>query len=465
MTDPEPAESCQVSMLVPHPRRTAVLVPETTTSLETPTPRQVRLPTLHIPSGEPSLSEILASVDLLDTDTTAVLRTVMTSAGEAEDGDPGDRGGATMLVEFDTAAADPPPGWTWLDLDAEAILRLEPESARAAVASWARERVEGWSPLRPAWSRPGWLARASAWMVEQMAVNGRPAVGAPRQHQLWNVSVVLRAPAEAGDVFFKCSAEIFRHEAAMTQGLAERMPALVPEVIAVDAAQGWMLMADLGAAELGDQEEGLWHEGLVAVAAIQRLWLGRSGELIELGLPVRALPDLAARVEEMTEDAVLLERMSADLRASWLATVPTLVESCRRLDELGPGPTLVHGDFHPWNVVFGADGARVFDWTDASVSHPFMDLATYVFRSRDVSVRQRLVDAYLASWATEMSAESLREAAALGVVVGTLYQVQTYRALLPTLPGNGADDGMAGADVDWINRTLTRHRLGLESPI
>ena len=226
-----------------------------------------------------------------------------------------------------------------------------------------------------------------------------------------------------------------------------------------------MLMGDLGAAELGDQDEALWHEGLVAVAAIQRLWVGRSDELIELGLPVRALPDLAALVEEMTEDAVLLERMSADLRASWLATAPTLVDSCRRLDELGPGPTLVHGDFHPWNVVFGADGARIFDWTDASVSHPFMDLATYVFRSRDVAVRRRLVDAYLAACATELSAESLREAATLGLVVGTLYQVQTYRALLPTLPGNGADDDMAGADVDWINRTLSRHRLGLESPI
>jgi hypothetical protein len=465
MTHPEPAERSQVSLLVPHPRRTAVLVADDTTSLETPTPpRQVRLPTVQIPSGEPSLSEILASVDLLDTDTTAVLRTVMTAAGHADDGDPGDGGEATMLVEFDAGMTDPPAGWTWQDLDADAVRRLEPESARAAVASWARERVEGWSPLRPAWSRPGWLARASAWMVEQMAANDRPAVGPPRQHQLWNVSVVLRAPSETGDVFFKCSGEIFRHEAATTQALAERMPALVPEVIAVDAAQGWMLMGDLGAAELGDQDEALWHEGLVAVAGIQRLWLGRSDELIDLGLPVRPLTDLAEQVEEMTEDTELLERMSAEVRASWLATAPTLVESCRRLDELGPGPTLVHGDFHPWNVVFGADGARIFDWTDASVSHPFMDLATYVFRSRDVSVRRHLVESYLAAWATEMSAESLHEAAALGVVVGTLYQVQTYRALLPTLPGNGADDDMAGADLDWINRTLTRHRLGLENP-
>ena len=424
----------------------------------------MRLPTLQLPNREPLLPEILASVDVVDTDTTAVLRTVMTSAGDAEDSGPVQRGEVTLMVEFEAAGADAPSGWVWQDLDADVLARLEPEASRAAVASWTRERVEGWSALRPPWSRPGWFARASTWMVEQMAEHGRPAVGAPRQHQLWNVSVVLRAPSEDGDAFFKCSADIFRHEAATTQALAERMPTLVPEVIAVDSAEGWMLMGDLGAVELGDQDEALWYEGLLAVAGIQRLWLGRTAELAGLGLPVRSLRDLATQVEEMTEDTVLLERMSADVRASWLATAPTLAESCRRLDELGPGPTLVHGDFHPWNVVFGADGARVFDWTDAAVSHPFVDLATYVFRSRDVSVRRRMVDAYLAAWSTEMSEDSLHEAAALGLVVGTAYQVQTYRALLPSLPGNGADDDMAGADLDWIHRTLTRHRLGLESP-
>ena len=33
--------------------------------------------------------------------------------------------------------------------------------------------------------------------------------------------------------------------------------------------------------------------------------------------------------------------------------------------------------------------------------------------------------------------DALREAVALGLVVGALYQLQTYRALLPTLIGNG----------------------------
>ncbi len=152
----------------------------------------------------------------------------------------------------------------------------------------------------------------------------------------------------------------------------------------------------------------------MAHAGIQQSWLGRVDELVTLGLPVRSLTDLAAQVEAMTEDDVLLPRMPADVRQWWLASVPVLAESCRRLDEIGPGPTLVHGDFHPWNVASGPATTRVFDWTDAAVSHPFVDLATYVFRTEDAAVRRRLVDAYVGAWAGVASEESLREAAALG---------------------------------------------------
>jgi hypothetical protein len=455
-----------VSLLVPHPARTAVLVVDGNPPSGAATPPT--LPTLRVSGAEPPLSDILAAVDVVDTAKTAALRLVMTSpvdASDVEAAEGAEDAEVAMLLEFEAAATEPPAGWTWQDLDADVLARLEPSTSRAAVASWARERAEGWSPLRPPWSIPGWFQHASTWMVDRMVADGRPVVGAPRPHQLWGLSIVLRCASTDGDAFLKCSADIFRHEAAATLALAEATPDLVPEVIAVDGDRGWLLMRDLGAAELGDQAQSRWHEGIVAHAAIQRGWLGRTDELVALGLPVRSLTDLAAQVEAMSEDTVLLGRMAADARERWLASAPALAGSCRRLDELGPGPTLVHGDLHPWNVAHGPSTTRVFDWTDAAVSHPFVDLATYVFRTKDESVRRHLVDAYVRAWAPgAASDESLREAAALGLVVGALYQVQSYRAILPTLMANGADDGLAGGDLYWIERSLTRHERGLESP-
>ncbi|RYP86239.1 hypothetical protein EKO23_09800 [Nocardioides guangzhouensis] len=435
-----------MSLLAPHPRRTAVLVEHSSPP---------RLPTVRLDDEEPTLPEILAAAGHVVAPSATVLRQVVTSPRQAQD---------ELLLELEAVATDPPSGWTWLDLDGDAIARLEPETSRAAVTSWARERDEGWAPSRPAYSRPGWFAEASAWMVDRMAAYGHPALAPPHQHHLWDVSVVLRASSAEGDLYLKCSNDRFRHEAVVTLALAERMPGLAPDVVAVDADRGWLLMHDLGAPELGEQDHALWPAGIAAHASIQRTWLDRTDELVGLGLSVRSLADLAADVGRMTRDVGLLARMAPELRTAWLATASDLVTACRRLDLLGPGPTLVHGDLHPWNVTSGPDGTRVFDWTDAAVSHPCVDLATYVFRTEDVAVRRQLVDAYVDAWSGVAPEETLREAAALGLVVGALYQVQTYRSLLPALPRDGADAGLTGADVDWVDRSVTRYRLGLDAP-
>src|SRR3954466_3997601 len=100
MTNPAPAETCRVSFLVPHPDRLAVMVAE-----------GARLPTISLATDEPLLSEILAAVDELDSDTTVVLRQVMTSSSAAEDDE------VRLLVECDAFEAAAPSGRTWLDLD------------------------------------------------------------------------------------------------------------------------------------------------------------------------------------------------------------------------------------------------------------------------------------------------------------------------------------------------------------
>jgi hypothetical protein len=422
--DGEPAASCQVSLLVPHPSRTAVLVEDSATTTSV-----AQLPTVSVPGASPTLTQILDLVDVVEP-TTPVLRFVSTSAHDEDDeGASGDGAVSTLLLEFDSVP-EPPDGWTWQDLEPEVIGRLEPKTSRSA---------------------------------EQMAADGRPAVEAPRQLQLWDLSVVLKAVAADGEVFFKCSADVFRHEAMLTQALAERMPGMVPDVIAIDRDQGWLLMRDLGAPELGEQDESLWHEGLVAHAGIQQSWLGRTDELIALGLPVRSLSALAADIEALSDDVVLLSNLSPDDRERWVSSAPAFVDACRRLDRIGPGPTLVHGDLHPWNVAFRPGRTRVFDWSDAAVSHPFVDLDTYVFRTKDVSVRRRLVDAYVDAWFTTVPQESLKEAVSLSLLVGALYQVQTYRALLPTLMASGRDGGLADGDLGWMRRALTIQHDGLEA--
>jgi hypothetical protein len=93
MTDQEATESCHVCLLVPHPGRTAILVAETRTP-----PGHLRMPTLRLPGAEPLLPDILASVDVVDTGETAVLRQVMTSSSGAENGEPGENGEVSLIA-------------------------------------------------------------------------------------------------------------------------------------------------------------------------------------------------------------------------------------------------------------------------------------------------------------------------------------------------------------------------------
>jgi aminoglycoside phosphotransferase (APT) family kinase protein len=47
----------------------------------------------------------------------------------------------------------------------------------------------------------------------------------------------------------------------------------------------------------------------------------------------------------------------------------------RRLDGLPDGDRLLHGDFHPGNVLLGSDGPRIIDWTATARGAPAADVA------------------------------------------------------------------------------------------
>ena len=73
------------------------------------------------------------------------------------------------------------------------------------------------------------------------------------------------------------------------------------------------------------------------------------------------------------------------------------------LDELygfGLPETLVHGDLHFGNVVETVDGPLLFDWTDAAVAHPFLDLFTLLGfdLDSDGAVRQSYLEPWQTSW-------------------------------------------------------------------
>ncbi len=139
---------------------------------------------------------------------------------------------------------------------------------------------------------------------------------------------MLRATTADGAVYFKAAFPLFSHEPGVTAAVARAHPEIVPSVLAIEPERGWLLMHELRGPMLGDLDRSRWSEAGPLLAEIHRTWSSRRDDIFALGAVDRGLDTLAVPDE-----------LRGDLEA---------------LQELAWPETLVHGDFHPWNVVAGS---------------------------------------------------------------------------------------------------------------
>ncbi len=245
------------------------------------------------------------------------------------------------------------------------------------IRRWLDELVTGVvDPRRQRWEHPGFEARARSWMLRQLELAGTPAVAEPTLTQLWTLSAMLRAETSNGAVFLKACARVFDIEPATTLALHHAVPGTVPAVIATDLAEGWLLMRDAGGTFVGEQPLEVWQASLGALAAIQQ---ATTGGLDGIALEDRGPAALAAALPALLDNEYVAT-FPEDIGPRFRAAAPRLADACAALASLGPGPTVIHGDFHPGNVFRDGDRVVVIDWSDAALGHPFTDLATWLNR-------------------------------------------------------------------------------------
>jgi hypothetical protein len=439
--------ACQLAVIVTHPDRDAILVVAARGASVGWT-----LPSTTV-ARDPAVPDLIAAIDdLLGVRTVMLRRETLASVGHDQP--------TFVVAEIEPAVPSVLAG-RWVEIDT-LILDHVDVATRAAVDRWLVRRSEDAATPRAAWSRPGWFARASEWMLEALVASGRLPLAAPVQHYLWSLTCVLRARTTTGDAYLKATSPLFPQEVPVTALLPTRAPGLTPTIITTHPAEPWLLMADHGGRTLGDEPESSWAAGLETHAHIQRLWADDVASLRAAGAPSRSLVDLAAEVVTIGHDGATMAALGEARAVAYAAAMPRLTDACAQLESLGPGVSIVHGDFHPWNVATHDQGCVVFDWSDAAIGHPFMDLVPYVFRAGDIGLRRAMVDAYLARWSDVASPERLREAVRLALPLGCLYQVVSYRGIFAGLnPDYRAD--MHGADVDWLERSLSVLDQGIEA--
>jgi Phosphotransferase enzyme family len=320
-----------------------------------------------------------------------------------------------------------PPGSVWIARDEIQTL----ETTHAAYPDLLRSLLAndgdgGRNPLRPGWTRRGWLQEVETWLGEQLGAFELEL------QRTWSISSVARIHAQQGQFYFKAVCPHFHAEPRISSYLTTHFSGHVPDVVAVEERRGWLLLREFGGEALLKRDLQSWERAIHRFAEMQIQAIPQVREMLDWGFADRKLdhlmPDLTRMLAQdelaigLTDDEVEELRLLRPFLSSW----------CQELADLGPPATLVHGDLHP-NNINEVDGRFIFfDWTDAAISHPFVDLVPFhLWEADGVPERaERLNRAYLDAWQDVVPAHKLLRALTLIKPIGPLYHAQSYFLLV-----------------------------------
>ena len=321
-----------------------------------------------------------------------------------------------------TDVTQPATGWRWSP-SAQAqghvgtVSSLQP-FVDAWLAEWAGGPVP---PNRAAWSRRGWFSPFRRWIDEQLFASGGAVTLDVTPFRMWGISAVFRVETSVGVRWAKATFPGFAAEPAITQALDRLVPGAVARVVAVDAARGWLLLEHVAGVPVAMQDDRT-DDAIRALVQLQRMAASHAGELLATGVADRSLERLADDVMEALAATPRVDiRRSVDDHIVVSAVQAAVIE----VAALGLPTTLVHGDFHPSNVMVDGDRFVIFDWSDGAWSHPLVDVGAWAAWYRD---EPDVVDALWRTWteAWGVAADDLhRVRPALDVVVAA-YHVVSY---------------------------------------
>jgi hypothetical protein len=323
-----------------------------------------------------------------------------------------------------------------------AVTYLAEVGRRVRAAPW-RGTLDD-HPLRMPWARPGGPDRDLAWADEVLRGRGIRRIGPAEQVRSWNLSSMWCLPVQGQTAWLKVVPPFFAHEGPMLERLDG---ALVPALLAQD--DGRILMPEIPGEDQYDAPLPALLEMVSLLVRLQRDWIGRTDELLGLGLPDWRAPALRRSIRDAVERAA--DELSAEDRGTLAALVDGLDDRLAAVAGCGLPDTLVHGDFFPGNVRGEPGRLVLLDWGDCGVGHPLLDEAAFLDRIPAEAiepVRLRWHDA----WRAAVPNADPSRASGLLAPVAAARQAVIYRRFLDAIepserPYHRADPAA------WLHRT------------
>jgi hypothetical protein len=281
---------------------------------------------------------------------------------------------------------------------------------------------------RPDWFRTSWYDEVESWIDARLAELGRRRTGPSRATKVWSMSAVLEIPTEAASVWFKAACAHFHAEPALTRIVSELVPGHAPDVVATDDGRGWVLTEEIPGADEDNVPEDVGPPAARILATLQLRSIDHLPELTAAGVPIRDLASTGERFDRILEDSLELAHLSPDEITTARAHRDRVHEVLDELDSLGVPTTLVHGDLHPGNIARSGNALVLYDWSDASISHPFLDAVLLGGRLTDEE-REKTTASYAEVWRAAYPDLDIARALELAVPANMIYQMVTFEQI------------------------------------
>ena len=305
---------------------------------------------------------------------------------------------------------------------------IEGEVASGALPAgfaWTDQTLDVPPPGRLPWQQPGWLERLRRELDDMPRLGGIAQLVMVRNT---SITCLLRLDTGVGVRWLKASLPLFAHEPAVVEWLTA-VPGVVTPRVVVRTGDWWI------AEDFPEEAQDPQVDFIQTLARVQIASRDGIAELRAIGCPDRPVTGLAAELTPLLDRDDLL---TPNQRAALGAAAPALRRAVDDLVTSGIPPSLVHGDLNPENARWTADGWLLFDWTDACVSHPFVDLTRALYPANRAT-RRRRIRAYAAEWSAVSPPSVVWRAIERVGVVGAAHQAASYLAMLGQAPTGGAD--------------------------
>lgn len=235
--------------------------------------------------------------------------------------------------------------------------------------------------------------------------------------------------SEGRNLWFKAVGEPNTREYLVTLELTRECPQYLPRLVqSIPEWNGWIAEAVDGVPLNESGNEAAWEQAVMALAFLQRGFVGKTASLFQVG----AIDWTCARLASLSKP--FFEEARQAMRAQASSRVKPLDD--RELNRLQSGvedaltalansaipETLLHGDIGHGNILVSPQGPVFLDWAETYIGHPFVSaehlLADHQ-RSRPEFSRERcfLRRLYADCWQEYTTPEALAEASAYAPAV------------------------------------------------